>query len=58
MDCIEGQHCGRGEPNPDGTPTICLLASRWEPSPLDGDEEEDWQEQMSDADFFNLVEGY
>ena len=26
MDCIEGWHCGRGEPNPDGTPTVCLIS--------------------------------
>ena len=26
LDCIEGRHCGRGEPNPDGTPTLCLIS--------------------------------
>jgi hypothetical protein len=66
MDCIEGIHCGYGYPNPDGTPTICLYGPGRVPSGLAGDSHEidweeidtDWQERMSEQEFFDLVEGY
>jgi len=66
LDCIEGRHCGVGEPNPDGTPTICQFGpGRQSPefagSPQEIDWEEidtDWQERMSEQEFFDLVEGY
>ena len=52
MDCIEGRHCGRGEPNPDGTPTLCLIS----PEPWGMEEEECDEEEAYWAHHDKCVE--